>query len=106
MIGALIYQFPQLLPLFNEHLDDNEGEVLPSLVMADVVRWLTANVSKNPRECEEILAWLDMAYSHGSDEQRTVIAVSAVEEIPAPGEAGSELRGMLSPRLAENDPWA
>ncbi|HZE66750.1 MAG TPA: hypothetical protein VE081_08985 [Sporichthyaceae bacterium] len=52
MIGALFHDHPYLMPILDEHLDDNEGEVLTHLVLSDVIRWmatgLTVGCSRDP----------------------------------------------------------
>ena len=104
LIGGLCHQYRALLPVLAEHLEDNDGEVLPHLVMSDVVRWLVAR--RNDRTtCQEVWNWLENAYQQGDDDEKDLVAVSAVEMIPNPGEPGSEFRGLLGPALREVDPW-
>lgn len=50
-IGALIDAHGDLLPVLEEHPIDNEGEVLPHLVLADVVRWLVGHRASKPDVC-------------------------------------------------------
>src|SRR5205085_10200900 len=38
LVGSLVYQFPALQALLEEHVDDQEGEILPHLFMADLER--------------------------------------------------------------------
>jgi len=104
-IGALVDRYRQLIPLLEEHLDDNSGEVLPHLVMADIVRWLAAHVDSQPDICRSILDWLGCEYERGPEDVRGMIVVSGVEMIPDPGQPGSALRGMLGPALTSVDPW-
>lgn len=104
-IGALIYHHNELLPVLEEHLADNDEQVLPHLVMADVMRWLVAHRMDEPRVTRSVLDWLETAYIEGDDNVRDVIAVSGVEMIPDPGQPGAELRKSLGAHLAAVDPW-
>lgn len=47
-IGALIHANPELLPILEEHLTDNEGEVLPTVLLDDIVRWMVAHRTTHP----------------------------------------------------------
>lgn len=104
-MGALIYHHPALSSLLVEHLEDNNGQVLPHLLMGDVMRWLVAHWVSDPRVCRSVLAWLDEAYESGNDELRGLVVLSGVENIPDPGQPGSEIRDALSERLRAWDPW-
>jgi hypothetical protein len=105
MIGALIDSHRELIPVLEEHLEDNEGQVLPHLVMADIIRWLVGHYASQPQVSHDVLAWLEKAFIRGPDEVQGLIAVSGVEVIPDPGKPGAELRELLGPRLREVDPW-
>ncbi|WP_437438218.1 DUF7674 family protein [Arthrobacter woluwensis] len=104
-IGNLVQAFPLLRPILDESLEDNFGEMLPHLVMSDIVRWLANRSPKDRDVAGAILSWLECAYIEGSDEVQELIVVSGVEMIPDPGELGSYLRGLLGPRLRAYDPW-
>ncbi len=47
-IEQLIAAHPVLAPILVEHREDNFGETLPHLVMADVVRWLVDTAVRIP----------------------------------------------------------
>jgi hypothetical protein len=104
-IGALLDAHRQLVPILEEHLIDNEGEVLPHLVMADVVRWMVEHRTSHPEVCRSVVAWLEEEFRRGPEEVRGLITVSGVEMIPDPGQPGAELRELLGPVLREVDPW-
>lgn len=102
---ALIHSHPVLLPLMQEHLEDN-GEMLPHLLLSDVVRWMVRHLSENEAVCRSILQWLDTAYEGGPECVRELLVVSGVEMLPYPWEKGSELRQLLGPNLKKYDQWA
>lgn len=104
-ISALVYHHPELAPLLAEHLEDNNGQVLPHLLMGDVIRWLTEHWESDSQVCRSVLDWLDEAYDSGDDAVQELIVVSGVANIPDPGQAGSEIRDALTERLRAWDPW-
>ena len=104
-IGALVDAFRELIPVLEEHLEDNDGEVLPHLIMADIVRWLVDHRENESVVCQSILEWLEREFTRGPEEVRGLITASGVEMIPDPGQAGSELRDLLGPELKRVDPW-
>lgn len=104
-IGALVYANRELIPVLREQLLDNDNQVLPHLVMADIFRWLVVRQAEEPAAIPSVLDWLEIAYIEGDEDVRDVIAVSGVEMIPDPGEKGAELRTLLGPNLSAVDPW-
>jgi hypothetical protein len=104
-VGALFYRFKELRPLFQEHLDNQDGEVLPHLLMADVARWAEAEIVKDDdaarASVREVLAFLEDAFATQGSEVTELIAVSFLEHLPRPGEPASQLRTLVGPRLAE-----
>ena len=104
-VGALVYRFPVLRPLLQEHLDDQKGEVLPHLFIADVERWVETGVKSGDRTRREqvraLLDFLETAYSQGDADVEELISVSFLEHLPRPEETGSEIRSMVGPVLAE-----
>lgn len=105
MLRRLVETHPDIAGLLSEHLEDNEGELLPHLLLADVIRWLVAHRKTEAQVRASILDYLDAAFIAGPDEVRGLIQVSGVEMIPDPGQPGAELRAMLGPSLASVDPW-
>lgn len=106
VVRALVDRYRQLTPLLEEHLEDNEGELLPHLFLADVVRWLAARVDSEPDVCRSIMDWLEREYVRGAEDVQGLITVSGVEMIPDPGQPGSALRDLLGRVLRRVDPWS
>ena len=105
-VGALIDAHRQLTPVLAEHLQDNDGVVLPHLLLADIIRWLVANLDSHADLAGSVLIWLEAEYQRGLDDVQGLITVSAVEMIPDPGQPGAELRVLLGPTLTSLDPWS
>lgn len=104
-VRRLVAGYPDLAPILDESLKDNYGELLPHLVLADVVRWLADHEESSSATCRSILEWLEREYASAPTDVRDLIAVSGVEMIPDPGRPGSSLRNWLGPALRETDPW-
>ncbi len=100
----LVGMYPGFGPVLAEHLEDFDV-MLPHLAMSDFIRWLVEQYYLNPAICESAWTWLEQAFDEGSEDVRNLIAVSAVEMIPNPGDPGSEMRDMLGPSLREMDDW-
>jgi hypothetical protein len=103
-VGCLVYQFPALEGLLQEHLDDQEGEILPHLFMADLERWMEQELARPGGEPTElvgqILDFLEAAVRR-DDEVAELIHASFLEHLPRPGEPGAEIRAKLGPALTE-----
>ncbi len=104
-VGAMTHRCPWLMSIFAEHLNDQEGEVLPHLYMADVERWAEAEAQRASNASAELAALLDFLENefakHAESDVGEVISASFLEHIPRPGELGSELRRLVGPSLAE-----
>lgn len=86
--AALFAQVEAVAPSFGavakEHLEDN-GELLPHLLMADLLRYVGASLSSSGEslasqsEILAVLAVLDAAAASGNEETENVVAVSFCE---------------------------
>lgn len=101
LLGSLAWRFPALRPALDEHLSDNEGEILPHVLMGDYEQWCEGAVGDDDATLADVLAALEDAYATGGDEVENLISVSFLEELPEPGEPGSELRERVGPTLAK-----
>ena len=108
-VRALVGRFPSLEPLLEEHLTDNFGELLPHIFLGDVVRWVlslfaTARAEgsfASRRELRDILEYLEDAFASGNRELQELLSVSFLENLPRPGDDGSEIRTQLGPSLTK-----
>ncbi|WP_416417186.1 hypothetical protein [Paenarthrobacter aromaticivorans] len=98
----MVLAFPVLRPMYAEHLDDNYGELLPHLLMADVCR-LVLDFQQHPNDqTGALLAWLEQHFEEagpGGDGVDNVIAASFIEHLPAPGETGRDIVNNLGPTM-------
>jgi hypothetical protein len=101
LLGALAWRFPELRERLDEHLDDNNGEVLPHVVMADYERWAESALASSDPQLSEFLDLLEDAYRSGGPEVEELISVSFLEHLPRPGKAGSQLRELVGPALQQ-----
>jgi hypothetical protein len=106
--GHLAYRVRPLRETLAAHLLETDGEMLPHLLMQDVLEWLLEQVVTAPgQQSRTALDILDEAYRTGSDALRLLIVVSFVEAIPGfdgdpsdPGGRGRALRVALGPALS------
>ncbi|QBX56091.1 hypothetical protein EXE58_11860 [Nocardioides seonyuensis] len=96
----VVEAFPELRPLLTEHLDDQEGELLPYLLMADIERWSETQVTGNAHRISELMTWFENAFSAGGEEIKDLIGVGFVEMLPHTPEGDPILR-LLGPELRE-----
>jgi len=104
-IRNLVAQFPMLVPILEENIKDN-GEVLPHLVMSDIVRWMAEHAQTDRDVCRGVMEWMEEQMVDGKEAVQNMVAVSGVEMLPDPGEPGDVLRTFLGPELRNDDPWA
>lgn len=100
LLGHLAYVVPELVPILDEHLDDNESEMLPHLLIADYERW-AEDAIENGIDVSRLLEELELAFAADRHKIRELIAVSFLEHLPESGERGGAIRSMLGPQLRE-----
>ena len=94
----LLLAAPELQPLMDEHLADQEGELLPYLLMGDVAQWLHEHTLTEPHRVSEVLRWLEDEFVRGDFDVRNLIDVGIVEMLPAAPE-GATVLDLLGPEL-------
>lgn len=100
LVCAFCHRFRDLMGVLEEHLEDNDGQVLAHPLMSDCVRWMVATVESRPADVQAMVDWLDEAFELGDDREKEVLWQSMVDMLPtAPGERGVEIRRMLGPNL-------
>lgn len=91
---------PALAPVLEEHLTDQEGELLAYLLMGDVARWLDGQSRNDPRRVAQVLEWLEQEFFVGDFDVRNLIDVGIIEMLPAMPE-GAPVLDMLGPELRD-----
>jgi hypothetical protein len=100
LVTGLVEQFPQLQMLMDEHLADQDGELLPYLLMADVARWAQATYPADPGTVGRVVDWLESEYERAEAAERDLIGLGFVEAIPY-RPAGAPLLARLGPELTQ-----
>jgi hypothetical protein len=100
LLGALAWRFPGLRAELDEHLADNEGEILPHPLMSAYERWAETALAAGDPSLDSFLEFLEDAYQRGGRDVKELISVSFLEHVPRPGEPGAELRARVGPALA------
>lgn len=102
LVHSMVAQFPELRPLHQEHLNDHR-ETLSHVFFGDLTRYVVALLGRNDpasiRAAQNLLDFLDTAYTTGSENEQELIHVSFLENLPEPGEPGANIRDMLGPAL-------
>lgn len=97
---ALAWRFPALQKRIDQHLDDNNGEVPPHVLMSDYERWAESALTGDP-QLSDFLEFLEDAYGSAGLEVDELISVSFLEHLPRLGQPGAELRQLVGPRLQQ-----
>ena len=100
LVTQLVEQHPQLRTLLDEHLAEQEGELLPYLLLADVARWAQATYASDPGVVGEVVDWLEAEYVRAEGAEKDLIGLGFVEVIPY-RPAGAPLLARLGPELTQ-----
>lgn len=108
LFGHLAYKVKPLRQVLATHLRSVDGEMLPHVLMHDVLDWTLDQLAVGPSaQTRAVLDALDNAYVDGSEDLQAVIVVSFLEAIPGfagkahdAAVAGNTLRMQLGPTLA------
>jgi hypothetical protein len=76
---ALVKRVPALEPLMKKHLEEEEGEVLSYMFIADVAQWAEANAITNEESVRQIIAVLNDGLDRGEGDVPNLIVVGFVE---------------------------
>jgi len=95
----MVATFPELEEAYQEHLEDNFGELLSTLFMSDVARWAVGVLGSRPDRVKALCDWLEAAYTGGDSEVEDLIGVGFVEMLPARNQPGGAILNLLGPNL-------
>jgi hypothetical protein len=81
-IEELLRRVPDLSPIYEEHLADNDG-LLPHVFMGDVTRFAIASADERPRQSSvsTLFGYLEEGLRSGSGEVKELIRASFVENL-------------------------
>jgi hypothetical protein len=101
-IQDLLRSVPELERLFKEHLDDNEGTVLPHVFMGDVTRFAIAATKDVHMESvlQRILAQMNTGVAEGNEDVRELVTVSFLENLLGEDAAVAVMKPLMDPVLA------
>lgn len=100
VVQRLVDHLPDLRPVLDAHLADEEGELLPYVFCSDVATWLADLAQADPARAAAALTWLDDEYIAGGHDLRNLIDVGIVEMLPAVPD-GQPVLDLLPPALRE-----
>jgi hypothetical protein len=88
---------PDLQADLTEHLEDNFGELLPHVLLADVMRRTVELYEAG--DVDRARAILDDRFEAGDPAMQELISTGFVETLPYAGERGHAMRTLLGPEL-------
>jgi hypothetical protein len=82
-IGWMTFRSPVLLPFLQEHLEDNDGEVLPHVIMFQIREWVEREVEARgePEEVKLILESLKTGLQDGDYELWALVRTSFIDDL-------------------------
>ena len=98
LVRRLASDFPDLQAVMEEHLADQEGELLPYLFLPDVARWALKALDADPEGVGDVVDWLEHEFVIAEPAEKDLIGLGFVEAIPFPPE-GAALLLRLGPSL-------
>jgi hypothetical protein len=101
LFPALISKAPAVKDLYRSHVAYYR-ELLPHLLMGEVTEWLVGEwLSSNRALVLDAVVEVERIYPSLSADERNVVDVSFVENLPVPGRPGSDIAEMFGPTLAK-----
>ena len=100
LMNRLTTEIRELKPLLHQHLVDEEGDMQPYILMAEVALWAQENSTQVPDRVSQLMRLLEREYATGEADIQDLIGVGFVEMLPESPE-GDAVLGLLGPRLRE-----
>jgi hypothetical protein len=99
-IDDLLQLLPQLKPIYDEHLADNDT-LLPHVFMGDVTRFAVAEAAKPTSRhiLERLLGHLELGLENGSEQVKELVVVSFVENLIGETVALKAIKPLMGPKL-------
>jgi len=105
IINSLVEGSPILRPLLNEHLRDQQGEVLQHVFFGDLTRFILSRIDGSkahsgiPEDVAGILGFLEKALSSPDEKVKELIQVSFLENLEPSDGRYDVLKPFLGPKL-------
>jgi hypothetical protein len=98
-IGWMIFRSPVLLPILQEHLQDNGGEVLPHVLLFRIREWVELEVEARGEtdEVRVILESLKIGFHDGDYELGTLVQTSFIDDLSEAPHPADRLKRFLEP---------
>ncbi|MFN8074864.1 MAG: hypothetical protein U0Q15_05505 [Kineosporiaceae bacterium] len=96
-VGWLIFRSPELLPILQEHLDDNDGEILPHVLLFRIREYIEFEFEKEG-ESELVRAAVESLKAglvDGDYELLALIQTSFIDDISAEPHPAAALKRAL-----------
>ncbi len=100
LMNRLTTEIRELKPLLHQHLVDQEGDMQPYVLMADVSRWAHENSTQMPNRVSQLTRLLEREFATGDAAIQDLIGVGFVETLPESPE-GDAVLNLLGPALRE-----
>ncbi len=99
-LGYLTFGNKELLPVLQAHLEDQEGELLPHVLLADIARWMLRNLELHANRIvvTRILKEFESRFDENEDFQ-SLIVCGFLENLPYPDEDGAAILKLLGPKM-------
>jgi hypothetical protein len=107
-VHQLEEQVPEARPVLAEHLEDQEGELLLHLLLADLLRLAVQRFHSDERDvADRCLLLVDRALREGDEYVQNAVAVSFVENVGVfPGETDDFIaswpQGLLNEKASQD----
>lgn len=100
LMNRLTTEIRELKPLLQQHLVDQDGDMQPYVLMAEVARWAHESSTRAPDRVAQLMRRLEREFTAGDGEIQDLIGVGFVEMLPKSPE-GDAVLNLLGPALRE-----
>ena len=96
-VGWMIFRSPALLPILQEHLEDNEGELLPHVILFQIRKWVEHHIetSGETGDIPTIIESLRTGLREADDELWALIRTSFIDDLPSAPHPADRIRLIL-----------
>ena len=101
-VNDLVRELPDLSPVLDAHLEENDGDLSPYSFFPLLVQWAAEKMSSGDAgkaRVIQLLARFESEVAKGDSHVKNLIVVGFLEDIPSSGEPFSGIENLLGPRL-------